>query len=80
MCFLLATHNLPHIMYTRDTLSLVTTYFYINLYNVNGEQVFSNVIKSNTLSKFHLQLPAGVYLYRIMQNDKAVYSGKLIYQ
>jgi hypothetical protein len=49
----------------------------LSLYNVSGEIVLEKVISNNN-STITLDLPMGVYWYKIIENENESYKGKLI--
>jgi hypothetical protein len=48
------------------------------LFNTSGQKVYTNRLMFNTEEFFLPPLQSGVYFYRIMQNNKQVFSGKLL--
>lgn len=50
----------------------------VELYNNSGQLVIGNYIQGNFKSISTEKLPTGIYLYRIFNDDKMVYSGKWV--
>jgi len=48
----------------------------LELYNTQGQIILKTSINNNSVSLSNLQ--SGMYLYRLLQNDKEVYSGKIL--
>lgn len=51
----------------------------IKIYNLFGEQVFQSEI-SNSKSEINMNLPSGIYFYKVKNNQQLISTGKLIIQ
>lgn len=52
--------------------------FGIQLYSINGREVYSNRISSNIKSRHSPKVSNGTYIYTITQNNQTIFKGKMI--
>jgi hypothetical protein len=50
------------------------------VYNVQGKEVINTVLTQQTTSLDTKELHTGIYLYKVLDNNKTIQSGKLIFQ
>jgi len=63
---------------TQLTIETALKDLQFELYNANGQTVVSQPVNNGTTTVNTSALPAGVYLYRFMNKDKIVESGKWV--
>jgi hypothetical protein len=51
---------------------------YIKMYNALGVEVITTDITGNVTTIDTINLPAGIYFYRVITNNKTIQSGRLI--
>ncbi len=54
--------------------------FELLMYNVLGEQVLKTVLSNKTTTLETSKLPEGIYIYKVLRNNKIIQTGKLVSQ